>query len=197
MSRRTRTPDLFTTLQNSFVKDTSDASWLSSLPRIASPPPPPPQAVHPVTASSPPAASVSSEHSHNPSYPLPASTALQAKLESFSKENERLMSALRRLEGFEAGMSFTQQDYSYFLKQFVKAAQQAEASFAAERKRVENLTKSLQKLQDDTEITLQNERQTVALLVTEKAHLTSELQKRANFESSRYSDFLYHIGFLM
>jgi flagellar biosynthesis chaperone FliJ len=122
---------------------------------------------------------------------------LQAKLESFSKENERLMSTLRRLEGFEAGMSLTQQDYSYFLKQFVKAAQQAEASFAAERKRVENLTKSLQKLQDDTEIALQNERQTVSLLVTEKAHLTAELQKRADFESSRYPDFLYHISFLM
>lgn len=109
---------LFTTFRNSFVKDTSDTSWLSSLPRIASPPLPPsqpPQAVHPVIASSPPAASVSSEHSHNPSYPLPASTALQAKLESLSKENERLMSTLRRLEGFEAGMWLTHQDYSYFL----------------------------------------------------------------------------------
>jgi hypothetical protein len=107
ISRLTRTPDLeFTTLRNSFVKDTSETSWLSSLPRIASPPlppPPPPQAVHRVTAGSPPA-SVSSEHSHNPSYPFPASTALQAKLESLSKENERLISTLRRLEGFEAGM---------------------------------------------------------------------------------------------
>lgn len=79
----------------------------------------------------------------------------------------------------------------------MEAAQQAEASFAAERKRVENLTKSLQKLQDDTEIALQNERQTVSLLVTEKAHLTAELQKRADFESSRYLDFLYRIGLLM
>ena len=79
----------------------------------------------------------------------------------------------------------------------MKAAQQAEASFAAERKRVENLTKNLQKLQDDTEIALQNEHQTVSLLVTEKAHLTAELQKRANFESSRHSDFLYHAGCLM
>lgn len=148
-----------------FAKDTSDTSWLSSLPRIASPslpPPPPAQVVPRVTASSPPAASVSSEH---PSSPLPASTALQAKLESLSKENERLVSTLRRLEGFEA------------------AAQQAQASFAAERKRVEELTENLQNLQDDTEIALQNERQTVSLLVTEKAHLTAELQKRADFES--------------
>ena len=51
---------------------------------------------------------------------------------------------------------------------------QAEASFAAERKRVKNLTKNLQKLQDDTEIALQNERQTVSLFVTEKAHLKNE-----------------------
>lgn len=71
----------------------------------------------------------------------------------------------------------------------MKAAQQAEASFAAERKRVENLTKNLQKLQDDMEVALQNERQTVSLLVTEKAHLTAELQKRADFESSRYPNF--------
>ena len=79
----------------------------------------------------------------------------------------------------------------------MKAAQQAEASFAAERKRVEKLTETLQKLQDDTEIALQNGRQTVSLLVTEKVHLTTELQKRADFESSRYLGFLHHIGFLM
>jgi hypothetical protein len=62
---------------------------------------------------------------------------------------------------------------------------------------VEDLTENLQKLQDYMEVSLQNEHQTVSLLVTEKAHLTAELQKREDFESSTYADSLHQIECLM
>jgi len=80
------------------------------------------------------------------------------------------------------------------LKQSLEAAQQGEASFAAERKRVEELMEKLQKLQDQMGVSLQNEHQ---FLVTEKAHLTAELQKREDFESSTHVDSLHQIVCLM
>ena len=52
-----------------------------------------------------------------------------------------------------------------------------------ERRRVEKLQENLETLQQDSEITLQNERQTVAILVNEKTHLSAELQKREHYES--------------
>ncbi|KAF8963934.1 hypothetical protein BDZ97DRAFT_1919464 [Flammula alnicola] len=147
-------------------KDTSDTSWLSSLPRVASPPPPPalsaPTTIRRVSATS--TAAVSSNHPPKPPSPNNAGT-LQQKLDTLYKENESLKDAVSRLPSFEA------------------AAQQAEALLVAERKRVEELEQNYQRLQNDTETALENEQRTVSLLVTEKAHLTSELQKRENFES--------------
>ncbi|KAF9486371.1 hypothetical protein BDN70DRAFT_926625 [Pholiota conissans] len=147
-------------------KDTSDTSWISSLPRVASPPPPvshvATSTVHRVSVISPSTATISSE-------PPPKSTlspsnivALQNKLDALSKENESLAATVSRLQNIEA------------------AAQQADASLAAERKRVEDLQRSYQQLQDDMEATLQNEHRTVSLLVSEKTHLTAELQKLEN-----------------
>lgn len=49
---------------------------------------------------------------------------------------------------------------------------------------MEELKGSYEKLQKDSEIALENEHRTVSLLVTEKAHLTSELQKLDDFEAS-------------
>lgn len=58
-----------------------------------------------------------------------------------------------------------------------------EALLEEERRRVEKLQENLETLQQDSEITLQNERQTVAILVNEKTHLSAELQKREHYES--------------
>ncbi|KDR85625.1 hypothetical protein GALMADRAFT_374597 [Galerina marginata CBS 339.88] len=151
-----------------FSKDTSDTSWLSSLPRVTSPPPPaPPHAnssVRRVSASSPKAVLASSDRPTNPLL-ISEFSGQQDQLDALLKENETLAATVSRLQKFET------------------TAQQAEASLEAERKRVEALTESYQKLQEDTEIALQNEHQTVSLLVTEKAHLTAELQRRDDFES--------------
>ncbi|KAF8167455.1 hypothetical protein B0H34DRAFT_17861 [Crassisporium funariophilum] len=153
-----------------FSKDTSDTSWLTSLPRVASPPPPqPPHATvttppH-VAGISRPAAAGSAESPPHRSTSISATKPLQDKIESLSKENADLVAEVNRLQSYET------------------AAQQALASLEAERSRVEKLQESYQSLQDDTEIALQNERQTVSLLVTEKTHLSAELQKRESFES--------------
>ena len=48
---------------------------------------------------------------------------------------------------------------------------------------MEKLQENLETLQQDSEIALQNERQTVAILVNEKTHLSAELQKREHYES--------------
>jgi hypothetical protein len=52
-----------------------------------------------------------------------------------------------------------------------------------ERRRVEQLQENLETLQQDSEIALQNERQTVTILVNEKTHLSAELQEREHYES--------------
>ncbi|KAF8910037.1 hypothetical protein CPB84DRAFT_1347827 [Gymnopilus junonius] len=144
----------------------SDTSWLSSLPRVASPPPPAPHVAppaHRVYASPPKLVTVSSDLAVESI--SQETSALREKLGTLTKENETLATTVNQLKVFET------------------AALQAEASLEAERKHVKELKESYQKLQDDSEIALQNEHQTVALLVSEKAHLTAELQRRDDLES--------------
>ncbi|KJA28608.1 hypothetical protein HYPSUDRAFT_197438 [Hypholoma sublateritium FD-334 SS-4] len=142
--------------------DTSDTSWLSSLPRAATPPPPPPArdngpptTARRVSVTSPPAVAVSSE-------PPPGTAALQHKFDALAEENETLVAAARIAEA---------------------AAAQAKAALDAEKTRVETLREEFQTLKEETDTALQNERQTVSLLVAEKAHLASELQRLDGFES--------------
>jgi hypothetical protein len=175
-------------------KDTSDTSWLSSLPRVASPPPPPSPHVstptaHRVSVTSTLAATVSSDPPPKSTSPPSNITALQHKLDTFLKENESLAAAVSRLQGFEAGRSVNWIDILSTDDPY-EAAQQAEALLIAERKRVEELQLSYQKLQDDTEIALQNEHRTVSLLVSEKTHLTAELEKLESLPDSMST--LYH-----
>ena len=66
---------------------------------------------------------------------------------------------------------------------FRKAARKTEALLEEERRRVEKLQENLETLQQDSDIALQNERQTVTILVNEKTHLSAELQKREHYES--------------
>jgi predicted nucleic acid-binding Zn-ribbon protein len=74
--------------------------------------------------------------------------------------------------------------YSSHLKNLLlKAAQKTEALLEEEHKRVGQLRESLETLQQDSEIALHNERQTVSILVNEKTHLSAELQKREQYES--------------
>lgn len=49
---------------------------------------------------------------------------------------------------------------------------------------MEKLREDYRALKEETDTALQNERQTVSLLVAEKAHLASELQRLDGFESS-------------
>ncbi|CAA7264760.1 unnamed protein product [Cyclocybe aegerita] len=163
-------------LNEVFSKDGSDSEWLTSLPRVASPPVPPPAStnVHqlsrsplasspsPAAASTPPIQSASPVSS---SLSDARANALEKKVEALTKENESLTAAVSRLKELEA------------------AAQQAEASLEAERRHVEELQEDHRRLQEDTEIALENERRTVSILVSEKAHLTSEVQKLEGFES--------------
>lgn len=96
---------------------------------------------------------------------------------------------MSRLQSFEAG-KFVNWINILGVDDPYEAAQQAEASLIAERKRVEELQQSYQKLQDDTEIALQNEHRTVSLLVSGKTHLTAELEKLESLPDSMST--LYH-----
>ena len=64
-----------------------------------------------------------------------------------------------------------------------KDTRTTEALFKEERKRLEKLLEELETFKQDSEIALQNERQTVSILVNEKTHLSAELQKREQYES--------------
>ena len=55
---------------------------------------------------------------------------------------------------------------------------------------MEELQSHLKKQRQEAEIALDSQRQTVALLVNEKAHLTAELGKYQDFESSRFRPYL-------
>lgn len=52
------------------------------------------------------------------------------------------------------------------------------------RKQIEEIQNTHQKEKNDLDLALQNERRTVTFLVTEKANLTAELEKRDDLESS-------------
>lgn len=54
-----------------------------------------------------------------------------------------------------------------------------------ETARADLLDERFQQLQTDAEISLQNERQTISLLVSEKASLLSDLQRLDNAQSSK------------
>uniref|UniRef100_A0A8H8CPA8 Uncharacterized protein n=1 Tax=Psilocybe cubensis TaxID=181762 RepID=A0A8H8CPA8_PSICU len=156
-----------------FSADTSDTSWLTSLPRVTSSPPPahiPPKSPPPgrrVSLVSPQAVAVPNDHPASSSATLLSAdpATLQVQLGLLSKENETLVATIAQLRQFET------------------AAQEAQTLLEAERKALQALQFDYSKLQSDTNIALANERETVSLLVTEKAHLTSELQKREEFES--------------
>ena len=60
---------------------------------------------------------------------------------------------------------------------------------------MKQLQETLETLQQDSEIALHNERQTVTILVNEKTHLSAELQKREHYESRVYfCHVLYQVG---
>ncbi|PPQ72465.1 hypothetical protein CVT24_003089, partial [Panaeolus cyanescens] len=163
-----------------FAKDNSDTSWLASLTPVSSPPPPQPSGAVPppdnVAATPPPpgsspaeqrSLSVKSPPKANGSNSAMNGSAHQAEMEKLKSENAELREKVERLHAFESGL------------------QQAEASLNQERKQVQDLKDQMDKMKHETEVTLHNERQTVSLLVTEKANLISELQKLEEFESSR------------
>lgn len=110
--------------------------------------------------------------------------SLQDRYETLLKENADLLAEIKQLHDFETGKNMLLRVYSSRLKNpLVKAAQKTEASLEEERSRVQQLQESLETLQQDSKIALQNERQTVTILVNEKTHLSAELQKREHYES--------------
>jgi len=168
-------------LNTSFSKDASDTSWLSSLPS----PPPPRVTTH--------ASLIATTRGGAPDSGVPISLrpssdsddkSLHDRCKALLKENADLKAETGRLHAFETGKNMLLHVYSSRLTTLLlKAAQKTEALLEEERRRVEQLQESLETLQQDSEIALQNERQTVALLVNEKTHLSAELQKREHHES--------------
>jgi len=77
-----------------------------------------------------------------------------------------------------------------FLNFHLEAADKTQALLDTQRRHVEELQSHLDKQRQDTEIALDSERQTVALLVNEKSHLTAELEKCQDFESSMFRPHL-------
>ena len=162
-------------MNSSFSKDTADTSWLSSLPRAASSSPP---------RLTPHATSYTSLIGTTQEGADSGDKSLQDRCKTLSKENADLTAEIIRLHGFEAGKNILLRAYSSRLRNpLLKAAQKTEALLEEERKRVGQLRESLETLQQDSEIALQNERQTVSILVNEKTHLSAELQKREQYES--------------
>jgi hypothetical protein len=67
-----------------------------------------------------------------------------------------------------------------------KAAQQADILLQDERRRTEEFKAKYDNLRMEMETSLENERRTVSILVSEKVHLTSKLEKLEDSESSAF-----------
>ena len=71
------------------------------------------------------------------------------------------------------------------LKSVPKVSKNTELLLEKETARADLLDERFQQLQTDAEISLQNERQTISLLVSEKASLLFDLQRLDNAQSSK------------
>jgi len=67
-----------------------------------------------------------------------------------------------------------------------KAAQQVDILLQDERRHMEEFKAKYDNLRIEMETALENERRTVSILVSEKVHLTSKLEKLEDFESSTF-----------
>lgn len=76
------------------------------------------------------------------------------------------------------------------------ASRNTESLLLEEKSRADNLQKKLSELHEEKESQLATERQTISLLVTEKAALTAELEKREDAESSKSPYHYLHVGYL-
>lgn len=146
-------------LADVFTKNDSGASWLSSLPRAPSPPL---RAASPqVLAKSPPLARPppTTSPSHNKVF------SLEEKIRTLESANASLQADVQRFEDL------------------LSVSKNTEILLKKETARADLLDKRFQQLQTDAEISLQNERQTISLLVSEKASLLSDLQQLDDAQS--------------
>ncbi|TFK77515.1 hypothetical protein BDN72DRAFT_47354 [Pluteus cervinus] len=144
-----------------FSTGSSDSSWISSLPRAPSPPHSS-RVLSPVAPKSPP-----SNGAANPSISNAngKEIALKSELASLQSQTSALKDEVKRFQSVEAKLH------------------EAEARLVEERDKFNSLSKQFQESRVEKEGLIQNERQTVALLVSEKASLITELQRLEKLES--------------
>ncbi|KAJ2912488.1 hypothetical protein MD484_g7924, partial [Candolleomyces efflorescens] len=153
-------------LADVFSAEDKDPSWISSLTRAPSPP-------ARVTSESPQAPS-------KPPTPGPPSGNHVGRVTSPGLAKEALLQEkLNQLESVNLAM----QAEAKHLQELLEASRNTESLLFEEKSRADNLQKKLSELQEEKESQLATERQTISLLVTEKAALTAELEKREDVES--------------
>ncbi|GLB35724.1 putative biological adhesion [Lyophyllum shimeji] len=179
-----------------FTKDDSDMSWLSSLPRAPSPPPritspslASPQPVNSVASSAlalnAPANHVDSKQSENASLSAEVKRLqaleleAQQKIASLEQQRMQLNEKIAALQS--ASSSLAAQVKS--LEAAELKAQQTEALLQEQRTRTKGLEDQLQWLEDEKARALQNEQQTISLLVSEKSSLVAEVQRLGDVET--------------
>ncbi|KAF5385243.1 hypothetical protein D9615_001137 [Tricholomella constricta] len=186
-----------------FTKDDSDTSWLSSLPRVPSPPTlvtsPPAASPRSSVVASPPLAISSSSLNHHEhlSSQIIALQAVNASLsvevnrlqisESKAKQSETLLE--QQLKHLNARINTLESESAALAAQLKRLQdaelkmQQTEALLEDQRARAKELGEQLQRLVMDKERALQNEQQTISLLVSEKSSLTAEVERLQDVES--------------
>ncbi|KAJ3993105.1 hypothetical protein F5050DRAFT_1801422 [Lentinula boryana] len=188
--------------------DNADASWLSTLPRASSPPPaPPPTAVvfSESAATSPNSATIASANSHPEEIvwlekgngmlnlqieQLSSEKAeLQKTGDSFRTQNETLNAELGQSRAMNVNLKSENQTLKAELERMEKTKsstselEQTEAVLEKQYEHSAELEQQIQQLQAEMEVSLRNEQQTISLLVSEKAALTSDLERLSGAES--------------
>lgn len=150
---------------NLFAQDRSDSSWLSTLPRAPFPAPPSPAPSHTVHVIPPKVPTGNGVAKSPQTVPADGETAaLKIEIASLSSECSSLKESVKHLEDTSANL------------------RDAETRLEEERNRFVTLEKEFQKFRVEKGALLQNEKQTVGLLVSEKASLISELQRLERIE---------------
>ncbi|KAJ3571571.1 hypothetical protein NP233_g3682 [Leucocoprinus birnbaumii] len=157
------------------MKNTSDTSWLSGLPRAASPPArtATPPSLPSSAKSPPPVALVSAAVQSGPS---PKEQELQIELTSLRSEITKLQERAQQMATLEGDLDVVQEKNK-----------KLEALIVQERAQYSALESQLEELRRETSVQLKNHEETISLLVSEKAALTSELHRLDEVEARAQS----------
>lgn len=157
------------------AKNNSDTSWLSGLPRATSPPvrTTTPASLPSSTKSPPPIASLPTQAQSGPSS---KEQELQKEVASLRSEIAKLQETMQRLPTLEGDVSAAQEK-----------SKRLEALIEQERAQYSTLESQLEELRRETGVQFKNHEETISLLVSEKATLTSELHRLDEVEARAHN----------